>query len=242
MALDVLIVDDDPWILDLVSKVVRRRGHTPHLARDGEEGLKLAESLTPHLVITDVIMPRLDGWGLVRSLRAHSRLALVPVIFLTSLGTEDDRVYGFRLGADDYLAKPFRFEELDLRITNVLRRQSDLAAAREQGGQGLSGRLDDFGVSTLLNLIDLEQKSGTLELRGPGGAVAELTARRGRIVAAHIAGSPEVGADAIYRLLTWRRGQFCLRLGEVDAADTIGLNTGHLLLEGARRIDELGGG
>ena len=68
------------------------------------------------------MMPKLDGWSLVRALRPRPELALVPVIFLTALGGEEDRIRGFRLGADDYLPKPFRFEELDLRVANALKK------------------------------------------------------------------------------------------------------------------------
>ena len=68
------------------------------------------------------MMPKMDGWSLVRQLRSHAELAMLPVIFLTALSSEDDRIRGFRLGADDYVTKPFRFEELDLRVAKTLRR------------------------------------------------------------------------------------------------------------------------
>src|SRR5207247_10963213 len=101
-------------------------------AGDGEEGLMRADQLRPDLIITDVMMPKLDGWALVRALRSRPELALVPVIFLTALGGEEDRIRGFRLGADDYLPKPFRFEELDLRVANALKKaQATQAKAQE---------------------------------------------------------------------------------------------------------------
>ncbi len=118
----VLIVDDDPWILRMVSTLLEKRGYAIATASDGEEGLMRADQMRPDLIITDVMMPKLDGWSLVRALRSRPELALVPVIFLTALGGEEDRIRGFRLGADDYLPKPFRFEELDLRVANALRK------------------------------------------------------------------------------------------------------------------------
>ena len=74
------------------------------------------------------MMPKMDGWSLVRQLRAHAELAMLPVIFLTALSSEDDRIRGFRLGADDYVTKPFRFEELDLRVAKTLRRTAQTVA------------------------------------------------------------------------------------------------------------------
>ena len=91
-----------------------------------------ADQLRPDLIITDVMMPKLDGWSLVRALRSRAELALVPVIFLTALGGEEDRIKGFRLGADDYLPKPFRFEELDLRVANALKKAKTTQAKAEE--------------------------------------------------------------------------------------------------------------
>src|SRR5690242_14838955 len=156
----VLIVDDDPWILRMVSTLLEKRGYAISTASDGEEGLMRADQLRPDLIITDVMMPKLDGWSLVRALRSRAELALVPVIFLTALGGEEDRIKGFRLGADDYLPKPFRFEELDLRVANALRRRIQLEQATKEQVKavppptakeqpGLAGQLDQIGLSSL---------------------------------------------------------------------------------------------
>src|SRR6185436_12712772 len=118
----ILVVDDDAWILRMVTTVLEKRGYEIITAHDGEEGFKIALARVPDLVISDVMMPRMDGWTLVKALRSKPEFAFVPVIFLTALGTDEDRIKGFRLGADDYLPKPFRFEELDLRVANALRR------------------------------------------------------------------------------------------------------------------------
>src|SRR5512142_2350663 len=120
----ILVVDDDAWILRMVTTVLEKHGHEVIVARDGEEGLHQAVTAPPDLIITDVMMPRLDGWALVKQLRSKPELAFVPVIFLTALGSDEDRIRGFRLGADDYLPKPFRFEELDLRVANALKRRA----------------------------------------------------------------------------------------------------------------------
>src|SRR5262245_38943485 len=99
MAPHVLVADDDAWILRMVSTVLEKRGYSVETALDGEDALQRALAHTPDLLITDVMMPRMDGWALVRRLRSHEGLALLPVIFLTALSSEDDRIRGFRLGA-----------------------------------------------------------------------------------------------------------------------------------------------
>jgi DNA-binding response OmpR family regulator len=129
----VLVADDDTWILRMIATVLEKRGYTVDTASDGEEAMALAERRPPDLLITDVMMPRMDGWTLVRHLRIRPAFVSLPVIFLTALATEDDRIRGFRLGADDYMSKPFRFEELDLRVTKTLRRAAGAAQqTREQ--------------------------------------------------------------------------------------------------------------
>ncbi len=131
--LRILVADDDAWILRMVTTVLQKRGYEVRTAVDGQEALEMALREPPDLVITDVMMPRLDGWQLVRKLRARPEFAFVPMIFLTALGSDEDRIRGFKLGADDYLPKPFRFEELDLRVAKALKRRAEVETATTWG-------------------------------------------------------------------------------------------------------------
>lgn len=116
----VLLVDDDPWIGRTVSALLARRGHRVELATDGETGLARALAQPPDLVLLDILLPRLDGWQVLQALRASPALLGVPVVLLTALASDDDRLRALRLGADDFVTKPFRFEELDLRVQRAL--------------------------------------------------------------------------------------------------------------------------
>src|SRR6185295_13847897 len=107
MAPRVLVVDDDAWILRMISTVLAKRGYEIVTAGNGQDALTAAVKQPPDLIITDVMMPKLDGWSLVKQLRTRPEFAFVPVIFLTALGTDEDRIKGFRLGADDFMPKPF---------------------------------------------------------------------------------------------------------------------------------------
>jgi DNA-binding response OmpR family regulator len=222
--------------------VLEKRGYSVETAVDGEDALKRALARTPDLLITDVMMPKLDGWALVRQLRSHSALAMLPVIFLTALSSEDDRIRGFRLGADDYVSKPFRFEELDLRVTKTLRRmQQATQEVREQiGASSIRGDLSQVGLSSLLILVEMERKTGLLQLRAPAnGLTAQILVREGRVVHARLDQTPEpVDADAVYYLLTWSAGEFELTSCLIEGPDRIGMSTTGLLMEGARLMDE----
>lgn len=115
----VLVVDDDPTVAEVVVDYLRRAGFATVHAPDGPTALALADEALPDLVVLDLMLPGMDGLEVCRRLR---RLAPVPVVMLTALGEESDRVLGLEIGADDYVTKPFSPRELVLRVRSVLRR------------------------------------------------------------------------------------------------------------------------
>ena len=131
MAKHLLVVDDDPGLLLAVSETLRAEGYEVQTARRGAEAMvRVAEAL-PDLIISDIRMPGMDGYGLVRNLRASPRSRLVPIIFLTAKDDTADRITGFRTGVDAYVTKPFEPEELVAIVKGILERvhrtHSDLA-------------------------------------------------------------------------------------------------------------------
>jgi DNA-binding response OmpR family regulator len=118
----VLVVDDEPTIADVVSRYLERAGYETRSAPDGAAALALAGESRPDLVVLDLMLPGMDGLEVMRRLRAAGNGHRVPVILLTAKGEPVDRVIGLRLGADDYVAKPFSPAELVARVDAVLRR------------------------------------------------------------------------------------------------------------------------
>ena len=123
-----LLVDDEPGLRTAVRAYLEDEGFEVTTANDGEEGWEKAQQLLPDVVISDVMMPRCDGYGLLKRLRADERLGGTPVIFLTAKGMTADRIAGFQAGADDYIPKPFDPDELVARVHNAVRRQERLLA------------------------------------------------------------------------------------------------------------------
>jgi DNA-binding response OmpR family regulator len=117
----ILIVDDEPSVIEVVGLYLRRDGFRVRTARDGAEALLALGGEPPALVILDVMLPHIDGLSILRRLRANPALD-VPVILLTARGGETDRITGLDLGADDYVTKPFSPGELVSRVRAVLRR------------------------------------------------------------------------------------------------------------------------
>ncbi len=120
MTAKILVIDDDRRITALLRRTLVFEGYEVQVAGGGEEGLRLAASWLPDLVLLDVLMPGLDGWEVCRRLRAAGG---VPVLMLTARDDVSDRVKGLDLGADDYLVKPFALEELLARVRALLRRK-----------------------------------------------------------------------------------------------------------------------
>ena len=115
----ILIIEDDPLIVSPIKRALANIGFEVLAAYDGEKGLALALEQQPDLVILDIMLPVMDGWAVCKGLRARSS---VPILMLTALGEEVDRILGLELGADDYLTKPFSTRELIARVKALLRR------------------------------------------------------------------------------------------------------------------------
>ncbi|GCE06532.1 response regulator transcription factor [Dictyobacter aurantiacus] len=130
----VLVADDDPQLLRLVTRSLELEGFHVLNAHDGEEALVMIEANPPDLVLLDVMMPHMDGFTACQKIREFSQ---VPIIIITARGRDSDKVRGLNLGADDYLTKPFSIEELVARVRAVLRRsqfvaQEQMLAARSK--------------------------------------------------------------------------------------------------------------
>lgn len=116
----VLVVEDEDKIRNMVTKYLINEGYSPLTASNGEEALELLENQIVDLVVLDVMMPVMDGWSCLREIR--QRELEMPVIMLTARGEENDKLFGFELGVDDYLTKPFSIKELMVRIKALLKR------------------------------------------------------------------------------------------------------------------------
>jgi DNA-binding response OmpR family regulator len=143
MSARVLVVDDDPTVAEVVGDYLRHAGMESRHAADGHTALRLAGTWRPDLVVLDVMMPGIDGLEVCRRLRdVRGEQALLPVIMLTALGEESDRVLGLETGADDYVTKPFSPRELALRVQAVLRRGTAPGTGTAASPPLRSGRIE----------------------------------------------------------------------------------------------------
>jgi DNA-binding response OmpR family regulator len=116
----VLVVEDDPDLGDTIVTFLKEEGLDAKLARDGDQAMRLLDQLHPSAMILDLMMPRRDGFSVLRELRADGRIGNLPVIVVTAIFGLSERLYATELGAADYVTKPFELDELLERVRNVL--------------------------------------------------------------------------------------------------------------------------
>jgi DNA-binding response OmpR family regulator len=151
----VLVADDDAHIVELVAMYLQRSGYRVEPAYDGSEALRKARELKPDLLVLDIMMPGEDGLQVCRAL---SRPGGVPIIFLTARTSDIDKIAGLRLGADDYVTKPFNPNELVARVDAVLRRAGD----REAASNGDVVRVGRLVIDSLARTVEMKRRRLTL--------------------------------------------------------------------------------
>ncbi len=164
-SLQVLVVDDEENIQELIRLGLRYEGFQVESASNGPDAISAAQRLSPDLIILDLMLPGMDGLEVCRRLRANPTTQDIPILMLTAKDEVHDRVTGLDTGADDYLTKPFDFEELVARVKAILRRQQRAQRA-EQGGES---------PNQILQFADLQLNMATREVTR-GGRLIELTA------------------------------------------------------------------
>ena len=235
----VLLVEDEPLIARMLQDCLAPLYVEIVHVTNGLQALEAVAKNPPDLILLDVMIPELDGFEVARKIKSDPNTAHLPIIFLTALSQVKDKVKGFQLGADDYITKPFHFEEVQARVTGALQRADAARALRAAtGGRGIQGRLRDMSLPSLIQFIEMERATGVLSLSRDEER-GHIYFDGGRIVNAVMAGV--AGEEAVYRLLRWDEGTFDMeRLpGGEPAEPTITKSNQNLLLEGMRRRDEL---
>ena len=239
--INVLLVDDSPSVRNELGAALRSRGLNVTTADNGLLAISAALKQEPDLVLTDVEMPEMDGWTLLRMARARKKLAHIPIVFLTALSDEPSRLQGYRMGVDDYLPKTLPPDEILARIQGVLTRR---AGNPNTSGEcrGLRGDLQHVRLGSVLAFLEAEKKTGDLRL-DDGDEHSVLRIVNGLLRDVKNLGRWQNPHDRVFELLSWEAGQFeFFQLSPGDEADGGPIETPitYLLLEHARREDEAG--
>lgn len=238
-AINVLLVDDSVSMRIELGDALRAKGVKVRVAENGLTALSSALKRPPDVIVTDVEMPVMDGWTLLRSIRSRKKLADLPVVFLTRLSDELSRLRGYRLGVDDYLSKTMPAEEVVARLQGVVARHSERTSSADSGG--MRGSLEHVRLGSVLAFLESERRSGMLRVSN-GSDAASMVIVDGGFDAVDDLGKFDHPHDRVFDLLGWARGTFEFRADAKPQSEPVGCGHAttitYLLMEHARRLDE----
>ncbi|MDX1764462.1 MAG: response regulator [bacterium] len=231
-----LLVDDETYMLTLMKLHLVNEGFDVVTAENGDEAIKRIKEEKPDLIISDVVMPVMDGFTLRKVLSQEPALQDIPVIFLSSSLNPENRVKGLKLGAVDYITKPFDLEELSLKVSSLLQKESPAPKAGEDS-DWIHGRLQDMPLIDIVQFLNLGLKTAQVNLyRQSGNATGTLFFTRGEVTAANT--EADEGETAFFQMLRWGEGKFKIRHGVQSDSVNISKATMGLMMDGMKMIDE----
>jgi two-component system, OmpR family, response regulator len=246
----VLIIEQEEWEAALLTRFLSDAGFEVHVAGEARSGFDKVRELSPDCILCSVNLPDIDGFWVARRVRTEpSRVATTPFLFLTEADDTESRLQGLNVGADLYLTKPFRNEEVVAQVgalidmANRLRKQRDSysseSPASSAAGAAFFGDVAQMSVATVLTLLELERRSGHLKVRGEAGQVALLELVLGKFASGTLDDKPWSSTDLLREVLRWKKGSFSFRGSESSASDSgEQQKIGGLLLEAMRLEDE----
>lgn len=241
MSYRILIVEDEPGMIELLSVALEDEGFIISIANNGQQGLQKVETEDPDLIISDVMMPDMNGYEFCQQLRDNPKTATIPFIFLTAKKDVSDRVRGLNLGADDYISKPFHVVEVVARIKTLMQRvqrsrsAAPQATAAPETEADFSGDLEKISIGEVVQTIALTKKNGRLVVTN-GNRHGKVYFREGIVTYSEV--DRKKGEEAVYRLLSWKNGQFRFEVGAEAKTQNVQKTAEGLLMEGMRRLDE----
>ncbi|MCM2255405.1 MAG: response regulator [Vicinamibacteria bacterium] len=228
----ILVVDDEPIQLRVSAATLQKAGHAVMTTDDAHLAVSIAAREQPELIVLDLLMPGLTGFEITSQLGQDATTRDIPVLFVSSASSPEDRVRGLRSGGHDYLVKPFAADELVIRAERLL--------GPDRGDNCLSGRFGAYTVWDLLQHLEQSRLSGRLVAQSADGR-AEIELDRGAVTRAHF--SPWSGREAVLALLGQREGRFSFDSRGEDEAALDGavapLPLQDVMLEASWLLDEL---
>ena len=234
----VLVVDSDPVAASLVEMRLANAGFEVEVRRDGEAALRAAIEKAPDLIISEVGLPRLDGFTFLLRLRKTEPTRDVPFIFVSERADRSSTMRGLELGADDYITKPADLELLTAKVKGIIRKAQARRPAQPRTAGGVSGSLADMGLIDLLQVLAASRKTVRVRIENGHGATGECSLEKGKLVDARLGN--EKGVEAFFELFCWREGSFTVGAADAAPEHTIDAPLEGLLLEACRVRDEAG--
>jgi DNA-binding response OmpR family regulator len=231
----ILIVDDNPRLLRLLELRFSQTGYTVYTAEKIKDAVVTAIIVRPDLIITEVMMPEINGWEFKKLLNKIPHMIDIPFIFLTSTESLPDELYAQDFGMSDYMQKPYAFDDLLSKVEKNLRRYEQRQRTLTTGAATSSGTLNDMSLTDILQVLAMNKRSCTVRLV-KGEKSGEIFFKHGRVCDAS-AGTLH-GEEAIYYLLGWEGANFWVGENSDGVEETISKDVHTLIAEGLKRFEE----
>jgi len=232
----ILVADGDPKNLQILRESLETSGFEVIVASDGLQAWQKISSDVPDLILSEVNLPKLDGFQLLEKLKADPATSSIPLMFLTNRRELQDRVRSLRGGVKDYMIKPLHVKEVIARVRMILRRMERIREEDIESTRKLAGRLDEFSVIDLIENFGMERKTGILTLYNANNKSGEIYFRDGAVINASLANLK--AEKAVYQMLPWKHGHFTMTFKEINVPDEIAVSNLGLLLQGFKRMEE----
>jgi len=230
----VLVIDGDPKNLQILKESLESARFVVTTAASGEEGWQTAQGFRPDVIVSEVDMPDIDGFELLKRMQGEPGLESTPLIFLTNRRNLEDRIKSLRTGVKDYMIKPLHVKEVIARIQMILRRTEKVRSEESETARKLVGRLEDQSVEQLLENYGVEKRTGILALYGTFDRSGEIFFQNGAIVNARLGNFR--AEKAVYQMLPWDSGHYIMTFKDVNVKPEIAVSNLGLLLQGFKRI------
>ncbi len=231
----VLIVEDDPTSVTFLERILTKNGFFVVSAENGKAALEKISADPPDIILSDIIMPEMDGFELFNCLLQSEESADIPFVFLSVVTDPREQLKGLRMGAGEYLTKPLNGKELLATIEKVMDKAEKFKAGTREVDFG--GSLSQVGLSEVIQVLEINEKNGELVLaRANREPIGHIYLRKGKIIHA-VSGALE-GEEAFYDLMHHHKGYFTFHSREISAPETISQQNMSLLFEASRLSDE----
>lgn len=202
----ILVVDDEANIARILAYELKKENYTVLIANDGSEALELSKKELPDLIISDIMMPKMDGYEFCRHLKENSTLRSVPFIFLTAKVGEENKVYGYSIGAQKYLTKPVNKDELLKAVNLRLKHSEEAKKLFSKKAKKFEGDLAIISIFSLMDMFSIGGWSGFVDIKAPAGRTGRVEVYNGTIQKCAIDGKED--NNTWVDLLRWNQGKF----------------------------------
>jgi len=235
MGYKILVVEDDGPVMNLLVNILELEKYEVCQARNGQEALDKLLSFTPDVILSDVMMPVMNGFELLKQMQGDEKTRYIPFLFLSAKKEIQDRVEGLSIGADDYICKPFAIDELLIRIKTRLRKKETLLEAHSHMHGAIIGDLTIFPIVDLVQILRLERKTGEVTLSFKRNK-SFIRINQGEVV--DVEYGQLSGIQAFRSILEHHEGWFSFQMSPDLFPVKLSISTQELLVESTKQLDE----